>query len=127
MIVLGEIQEVRNRLWGRKDGWSHCVDESLLCAWSSPLPSGIAVVMISPLTVVPLQRGEGAGGLSQLDQSKSSKSVVSGVQEKCLVRFELVCLGLPMLAVSDSLKGSKKRAVGAGVCSLLVVLKALAT
>lgn len=87
----------------------------------------MALVIISPETVVPLQRGEGAGGLSQLDQSKSSKSVVSGVQEKCLVRFELVRLGRPMLAVSDSFKGSKKRAVGVGACSLLVVWKALAT
>lgn len=81
--------------------------------------------MISPVAVLPLQRGEGTEGLSQLDQSMSSKSVVSGVQEKCLVRFELVRFGRPMLAVSDSFKGSEKRAVGVGVCSLLL-LKALA-
>lgn len=119
--------ERRSRGGGGEIGVSHFVDASLFCVMSSPLPSGMAVVIMSPVAVVPLQRGEGAGGLSQLDQSMSSKSAVSGVQEKCLVRFELVRLGRPMLAVSDSFRGSKNRGVGVGVCSLVLVLKALAT
>lgn len=91
-------------------------------SFSSPFPSGIAVVMISPFTVVPLQRGEAADcdGVSQLLQSLSSKeSTVSGVQAKCLVRFEFVLFGRSLLAVlllSDSLRGSENREGGVGVC-----------
>lgn len=93
------------------------VPHSADVSFSSPFPSGMAVVMMSPLTVVPLQRGDGAAGeLSQLDQSLSSKeSAARGVQEKCLVRFELVLLGRPRLAVSDSLRGSQNRGEGVGV------------
>lgn len=78
---------------------------------------------MSPLTVVPLHRGEEDTGLSQFDQSLSSKeSTLRGVQEKCLVRLELVRLGRPRLAVSDSLRGSVNRDVGVGVRSLNVLL-----
>lgn len=99
---------------------SHSADVS----FSSPFPSGMAVVMMSPLTVVPLQRGDGAAGeLSQFDQSLSSKeSAVKGVQEKCLVRFELVRFGRPRFAVSDSLRGSQNRGEGVGIWSLLKTL-----
>lgn len=93
-------------------------------SFSSPLPSGMAVVMISPVTVVPLHRGEAAAaGLSQLLQSLSSKeSTVNGVQEKCLVRLELVRFGRPTFVVSDSRRGSENRLEGVGVWSLLNVL-----
>lgn len=97
------------------------VSHSAEVSFSSPFPSGIDVVMISPLTVVPLQRGDGAAGeLSQLDQSLSSKeSTGRGVQEKCFVRFELVRFGRPRFAVSDSFRGSQNRGEGVGVWSLL--------
>lgn len=89
-------------------------------SFSSPFPSGMAVVMISPFTVVPLQRGEGAAagadGLSQLPQSASSSaSTDRGVHEKCFARLEFVRLGRPRLAVSDSLRGSENRDEGVGV------------
>lgn len=95
-------------------------------SFSSPFPSGIAVVMMSPFTVVPLQRGEATDcdGLSQLLQSLSSnESTVSGVQEKCLVRFEFVLFGRSLFAVlSDSLRGSENREGGVGVWSWLNAL-----
>lgn len=95
-------------------------------SFSSLFPSGIAVVIMSPFTVVPLQRGEGAAcGLSQLLQSLSSnESTVSGVHEKCLVRFEFVLFGRPKFAVSDSVRGSENRDAGVGVWSLLNALAA---
>lgn len=91
-------------------------------SFSSPF-SGIGVIR-SPLTVVPLHRGEDDTGLSQFDQSLSSKeSTLRGVQEKCFVRLELVRFGRPRLAVSDSLRGSENRDVGVGVTSLNVLLR----
>lgn len=89
---------------------------------SSPF-SGMGVIK-SPLMVVPLHRGEEVvAGLSQLDQSLSSnESTVSGVQEKCFVRLELLRLGRPRFAVSDSLSGSVKRDEGVGVWSLKTLL-----
>lgn len=110
---------------------SHNAEQS----FSSPFPSGIAVVMISPFTVVPLQRGDAAPccGLSQLLQSLSSnESTDNGVHEKCLVRFEFVLRGRCMFAVlSDSARGSENLEGGVGVIcwwwSLLLLLNALAT
>lgn len=91
-------------------------------SFSSPF-SGIGVI-ISPFTVVPLHRGDEDMGLSQFDQSLSSKeSTLRGVHEKCFVRLELVRLGRPRLAVSDSFRGSENLDVGVGVRSLNVLLK----
>lgn len=78
-----------------------------------------------PCAVTALDRGEGVvamGGLSQWFQSLSSnESTVKGVQEKCLVRFELIRLGRMRFAVSPpSVKGSTvERDAGVGVWSLL--------
>lgn len=95
-------------------------------SFSSPLPSGMVISMRSPLTVDPLQRGEGAvGGQSQLLQSLSSnESTVNGVQEKCFVRFEFTLFGRPRFAVSDSARGLTDRGEGVGVWSLLKTLAA---
>lgn len=95
---------------------SHSADRS----FSSPLPSGMAVLRRSLCAVDPLQRGEAAtGGLSQLLQSLSSKwSTVNGVQEKCLVRFEFTSFGRPRFALLESVRGPTERGESVGVGSL---------